>query len=246
MVAELSLAAAAPSVAEREPSVADAEPALGVERSRLPDAVVFDCDGTLADTESISDRAWTDVLGTYGYEPTGADFRAVVGHPFGQNWAYFSQRVELGDQVRFRTALRTRFGELFDHELALHDDAVGTLRVLADAGVPIAVASSSTHAHVDRVLGRGELVDAVAVVIGADDVDEHKPLPGPYLAAAAALGVAARRCVAVEDTGVGVASATAAGMFTVAVLRAHQSPEDLAGAHRVVDAVTVAALVPPA
>jgi HAD superfamily hydrolase (TIGR01509 family) len=213
---------------------------------RLPEAVVFDCDGTLADTESISDRAWTATLGTYGYHPTGADFQAVVGHPFRQNWTYFSERVDLGDQERFRTALRTRFGELFDRELALHDDALGTLRALADAGVPIAVASSSTHAHVDRVLERGGIVDAVAAVIGADDVDEHKPLPGPYLAAAAALGVAPERCVAVEDTGVGVASATAAGMFTVAVLRVHQSPEDLAGAHRVVEAVTVAALAPPA
>jgi HAD superfamily hydrolase (TIGR01509 family) len=212
---------------------------------RLPDAVVFDCDGTLADTESISDRAWTQTLGTYGYHPTGADFRAVVGHPFGQNWDYFAQRVELGDRELFRTELRSRFGELFDHELQLHDDALSTLRALADAGVPIAVASSSTHAHVERVLERGGIVDAVRAVIGADDVDEHKPAPGPYLAAAAALGVPAPRCVAVEDTGVGVASATAAGMFTVAVLREHQSPEDLAGAHRVVDAVTVAALSPP-
>jgi HAD superfamily hydrolase (TIGR01509 family) len=212
---------------------------------RLPDAVVFDCDGTLADTESISDRAWAEILGGYGYHPTGADFRAVLGHPFGQSWAYFAQRVELGDRDLFRAALRGRFGELFDQELQLHDDALGTLQTLADAGVPIAVASSSTHAHVDRVLERGGIVDAVRAVIGADDVDEHKPAPGPYLAAATALGVTAERCVAVEDTGVGVASATAAGMFTVAVLRDHGSPEDLAAADRVVDTVTVAALSPP-
>jgi HAD superfamily hydrolase (TIGR01509 family) len=212
---------------------------------RLPSAVVFDCDGTLADTESISDRAWTETLATYGYRPTGADFRAVIGHPFAQNWDYFSGRADLGDPDSFRAALRSRFGELFDHELELHEDALGTLRALAGAGVPIAVASSSTHAHVDRVLERGGIVDAVQAVIGADDVDEHKPAPGPYLAAAAALGVPPGRCVAVEDTGVGVASATAAGMFTVAVLRDHQSTEDLAAADRIVEVVTVAALAPP-
>jgi HAD superfamily hydrolase (TIGR01509 family) len=212
---------------------------------RLPDAVVFDCDGTLADTESISDRAWAETLGTYGYRPTGDDFRAVLGHPFAQNWDYFAQRVDLGDQRRFRAALRTRFGELFDRQLELHDDALGTLRSLADAGVPIAVASSSTHAHVDRVLARGGVGDAVRAVIGADDVDEHKPAPAPYLAAAAALGMAPQRCVAVEDTAVGVASAAAAGMFTVAVLRDHQSREDLAAADRIVEAVTVAAVIPP-
>jgi HAD superfamily hydrolase (TIGR01509 family) len=203
---------------------------------RLPDGVVFDCDGTLADTESLSDRAWTDTLQGYGYRATRADFRAVVGHPFSQNWAYFTERAELGDPDRFRTALRARFTELFDRHLTLHDDALTTLRALADAGVPIAVASSSTHAHVDRVLERGGIVDAVLAVIGA----------GPYLAAAAALGVRPEHCVAVEDTSVGVTSATAAGMFTVAVLRDHQTAADLAAADRLVEAITVEALIPPA
>jgi HAD superfamily hydrolase (TIGR01509 family) len=212
---------------------------------RLPAGVVFDCDGTLADTESLSDRAWTDTLQGYGYRATRADFRAVVGHPFSQNWAYFTERAELGDPDRFRAALRARFAELFDRDLALHDDALTTLRTLADAGVPIAVASSSTHAHVDRVLERGGIVDAVRAVIGADDVTEHKPAPGPYLAAAGALGLPPERCVAVEDTGVGVASAMAAGMFTVAVLRDHQTTSDLAAADRVVSTITVEALAPP-
>jgi HAD superfamily hydrolase (TIGR01509 family) len=213
--------------------------------SALPPAVVFDCDGTLADTESLSDRAWTETLRTYGYTPTSADFQAVIGHPFAQNWDYFTALVDLGDRDRFRTVLRGCFQALFDAELELHADAVGTLRALADAGVPIAVASSSSHAHVERVLARGRLTDAVRVVVGADDVDEHKPLPGPYLAAASGLGVAPSRCVAVEDTGVGVAAAVAAGMFTVAVLRAHQTEEDLHAAHRIVTEVTLAAVAPP-
>jgi HAD superfamily hydrolase (TIGR01509 family) len=211
----------------------------------LPPAVVFDCDGTLADTESLSDRAWTELLADHGYTPSEADFQALVGHPFAHNWHHFTGRVDLGDQERFRTRLRARFGELFDTELELHRDAVDTVRELADAGVAIAVASSSTHAHVDRVLARGELTDAVRAVVGADDVTEHKPLPAPYLAAAAALAVAPERCVAVEDTGVGVASAVAAGMYTVAVLRAHQSAEDLQAAHRIVPRVTIASVVPP-
>jgi HAD superfamily hydrolase (TIGR01509 family) len=210
-----------------------------------PAAVVFDCDGTLADTESLSDRAWSETLATYGYAPTSEDFRAVIGHPFAQNWEHFRARVDLGDQDVFRAALRGRFIELFDAELVLHDDAVDTLRELAVDGVPIAVASSSTHAHVLRVLARGSLTDLVSVVIGADDVNEHKPAPGPYLAAARGLGVDPRRCSAVEDTPVGVASAVAAGMFTVGVVRAHGSADDLAQAHRVVAQVTPAALVPP-
>jgi HAD superfamily hydrolase (TIGR01509 family) len=212
---------------------------------RLPTAVVFDCDGTLADTESIADRAWTDTLAEYGYAPDADDFRAVIGHPFAQNFDYFRARVDLGERDAFRARLRRRFLTLFDTELELHLDAVETLRELAAAGVPVAVASSSTHVHVDRVLARGGLTSDVQAVIGADDVTTHKPGPEPYLAAAAALDVRPQRCVAVEDTGVGVAAATAAGMFTVAVLRAHQTAADLAAADRIVAEVSVAALEPP-
>lgn len=213
--------------------------------TRWPSAVVFDCDGTLADTESLSDRAWSETLAAYGYEPSIDDFQAVIGHPFSQNWAHFSARADLGDQQEFRTRLRGRFLELFEAELRLHEDAVSTLRELASAGVPIGVASSSSHAHVERVLARGAIGDLVGVVIGADDVDEHKPLPGPYVAAASRLGVRAQECTAVEDTAVGVASARAAGMFVVAVVRAHQSAEQLAAADRVVEQVTTASLLPP-
>lgn len=208
----------------------------------LPAAVVFDCDGTLADTESLADQAWTEMLADRGYLPTSEDLRAVVGHPYAANVRYFQARVDLGDPEVFRTGLRRRFLARFESDLVLHDDAIEVLRALAADGVPIGVASSSTHEHVVKVLERGGLSSAVQVIVGADDVEEHKPRPAPYLAAAAALGVAPARCTAVEDTGVGVASARAAGMFTVAVLREHQTLEDLAAADRVVERLTLAAL----
>jgi HAD superfamily hydrolase (TIGR01509 family) len=210
--------------------------------SLLPPAVVFDCDGTLADTESLSERAWVETLGSRGYAASSEDFRAVIGHPFPQNWAYFAARAELGPLEAFRGELRERFIELFDRELVLHEDAVTTIRELAAAGVPIAVASSSSHGHVLRVLERGGLSDHVGAVVGADDVTRHKPDPEPYLAAAAALGEAPGRCTAVEDTPVGVASAVAAGMFTVAIVRLHVPATELGAAHRVVTRLELSAL----
>ena len=212
---------------------------------RLPPGVVFDCDGTLADTEDLSDRAWTASLAEHGYIPTEAEFRALVGYPFPENWSYFSRKVDLGDRERFRIGLRDRYLELFETELALHDDAVGTLRELAGSGVPIGVASSSTHASVERVLERAGVRDLVRVVVGVDDVVEHKPAPEPYLRAAEGLTLEPGSCTAVEDTAVGVRSARAAGMFTVAVVRAHGDRRTLAAADRVVDEVTLHALVAP-
>jgi HAD superfamily hydrolase (TIGR01509 family) len=205
----------------------------------LPHGVVFDCDGTIADTESLSNRAWSHALAAYGYEPTDEDFAAVIGHPFAQNWAYFSARVDLGGQDRFRASLRERFLDLFDRELELYADAVATISHLHGAGVPIAVASSSNHGHVQRVLERGGLTSMVRAIVGADDVDRHKPDPEPYLTAADNIGVSAVDCSAVEDTAVGLASANAAGMFTVGIVRTHGSPEGLTSARRVVHELTV-------
>jgi HAD superfamily hydrolase (TIGR01509 family) len=207
--------------------------------------VVFDCDGTLADTESLSERAWIAALAEHGYTPTRTDFRELIGYPFPENWAYFSARTDLGDQERFRIGLRDRYRALFDEELALHDDAVDTLRELAGFGVPIGVASSSTRSSVLQVLDRAGVRELVRVVVGVDDVDDHKPSPEPYLRAAAALEVPAGSCTAVEDSLVGIRSAQAAGLFTVAVMRAHAHRTSLAVADRVVDEVTLDALLTP-
>jgi len=210
----------------------------------LPTAVVFDCDGTLADTERLAEKAWQVTLREHDFAPTPQDFAAVIGRPFPWCWDYFSARADLGDPEAFIGRLRTRFQRLFDEDLDLHDDTATTIRVLAEAGVALAMASSSSHDHVEKVLRHGDLLDLVDVIVGADDVSRHKPDPTPYVAAARGLGVAAHECTAVEDTGVGVAAGVAAGMFTVAVVRHGIDPSTLHEAHRIVDEVTVPALVP--
>lgn len=210
----------------------------------LPTAVVFDCDGTLADTERLADKAWQVTLREHDYEPTPQDFAAVIGRPFPWCWDYYTSRADLGDRDAFVARLRGRFQRLFEEDLDLHADTVATMRSLAAAGVPLAMASSSSHEHVAKVLAHGDLGDLVRVIVGADDVPRHKPDPTPYVMAARGLGLAPDACTAVEDTGVGVAAGRAAGMFTVAIVRDGIDRATLSDAHRVVDEVTVAALVP--
>lgn len=204
--------------------------------------VVFDCDGTLADTEPISDRAWADVLGELGYVPTLEDRRMTVGRPYAVTFAHFAQRVPLGDPAVFRDRVRDRFLARFDTELELFDDAVGTLRSVTAAGLKVAVASSSTRAHVVRVLERADLTTEVSAIVAAEDVARHKPHPEPYLRAAATLGTPPARCRAVEDTVVGVTSARAAGLYTVAVVRGYVPGDELVHADRVVSSLDVSDL----
>lgn len=207
---------------------------------------MFDCDGTLADTEPLADAAWREALAAFGYEATDDDFRAVIGQPYPRTFAYFAARAPLGSAEEFRPRVRDRFRRLLDAQLRLHTDAADTLAALARRDVPVAVASSSSRAHVLHILEQTGIADLVAVVVGADDVVRHKPDPEPYLTAVSGLGHEPTACAAVEDTPVGIASARAAGLFTVGVLRGSFDRADLGEAHRVVERVTPASLEPPA
>jgi HAD superfamily hydrolase (TIGR01509 family) len=201
----------------------------------LPDAVAFDCDGTIADTESLSEIAWSEVLRSRGVTWTDADFHALVGRPFAANWAHFSARADLGDMDVFRAEIRSRFRELFDERLDVFDDVVATMRDLSERGVAIAVVSSSTRDHIDRVLDRAAVTELVSSIVASGDTTEHKPEPGPYLAACERLDVAPARVAGVEDTPTGARSSRAAGLWTVAVRRAHAVPELEDHAHVIVD-----------
>ncbi len=212
---------------------------------RLPDAVAFDCDGTIADTESLSEVAWSEVLRSRGLTWTADDFRALVGRPFAVNWMHFSARGELGDEQSFRSELRARFRQLFDERLEIHDDVVGAMHGIAGRGVPMAVVSSSTRDHIERVLARAGVTALVAHIVASGDTEEHKPDPSPYLAACAALGVPPQLTVGVEDTPTGARSARAAGLHTVVVRRAHAVPELDTHAHVVVDVLGVDDLMLP-
>lgn len=211
---------------------------------RLPVAVVFDCDGTIVDTEPISRAVLRRVLPRYGYEPTSEDFEAIVGHPGHRTYAYLAERADLPSADEFRDEIREQWSRSHAEGIAVFPDAVETIRALGERGVPVAVTSSSSRGHVRRSLETAGVDDQVVAYLGADDVSDHKPHPEPYLAAARAMGVDPRRCSAVEDTATGVAAARAAGMFTVAIVR-EGHPSRFAAADRIVDRITVAALVPP-
>jgi HAD superfamily hydrolase (TIGR01509 family) len=211
----------------------------GTAAGRLPEAVAFDCDGTIADTESLSERAWAEVLAAHGHRAGAADFAALVGRPYAANWAYFSERVDLGDAQVFRAEVRRVFLELFDAGLEVYPDAVGVMGELAALGVPIVVVSSSTHDHVARVLERSGVSGLVRDVVASGDTVAEKPDPAPYLEACRRLAVPAARMSAVEDTVTGAGAAAGAGMWTVAVRRQHATPALADVAHAVVDRLTL-------
>jgi HAD superfamily hydrolase (TIGR01509 family) len=195
--------------------------------------VIFDCDGTLVDSEPLAGEAWRQTLAPYGYAITAEDEAAVVGRPYAFTHAYLAERVPaLPDAAVTWEHTRAILYELIDTRLQPFADAVKCVADLRVRGIAVGVASSSVRERLDRTLARAGLHFEVSVA--GDEVEHGKPAPDLFLVAAERLGVDPARCVVVEDSPPGVAAGRAAGMATLAVCRTPGSEEALRGADRVV------------
>jgi HAD superfamily hydrolase (TIGR01509 family) len=215
-------------------------------RARLC-AVIFDCDGTLVDSEPLARTAWERSLAPHGYEIDDAEYERLVGLPYLRVHGFFAERIPgLEAPDAFWEGYSGRLFDLIDAELEPFADALETVRGVAARGVAVAVASSSPRARLDRTLARAGLADAFAVTVAGDEIAHGKPAPDMFLAAAERLGVEPGRCAVIEDSAPGVAAGLAAGMTTVGIARADGDADALAAAHVVLrelsaDAVLAAA-----
>ena len=208
-------------------------------------AVIFDCDGTLVDSEPLARTAWERALAPYGYAVTDEDIEGAVGLPYARVHAHFAARVDLPAADEFWTGLASELFTLIDSELVVFEDAVGAARELRERGLALGVASSSPRERLHRTLWRAGLLDHFDVTVAGDEVARGKPAPDMFLAVAERLGADPADCVAIEDSPPGVAAAVAAGMATVAVCRVPGTEASLAAADVVVDVLTADAILRP-
>jgi HAD superfamily hydrolase (TIGR01509 family) len=193
---------------------------LAKERS-VPDfstrlqAVLFDMDGTLVDTEELWWQAVEHVASTLGYELTDADLPDVLGRPVGHTAALL-RRVTDASLATLTSALHCEFTSRLESGIVVRPGAVELLDQLPSHGIAVGLVSASPRSVVDIVLGVLG-ADRFAVTVTADDTKRTKPAPDPYLMAARVLGVPPTACVAVEDSPVGVRSAESAGCPVLAV-----------------------------
>jgi beta-phosphoglucomutase-like phosphatase (HAD superfamily) len=181
-------------------------------------ALIFDFDGLIADTEMPVYRAWAEVYERHGQRLSQEFWASIIG--YGEDhfdpMADLERRVGRAlDRRALMTARRRRQTEL----LAALETMPGVREWRRDAvelGVRLGVASSSKRPWVMSHLERLGL-DGWDCIRCGDDVARTKPCPDLYLAALECLGVAAGEAMAVEDSGVGVQAAKAAGLYCVAV-----------------------------
>ena len=182
-----------------------------------PAAVLWDMDGTIVDTEPYWMECEYELVAEFGGQWDDEKAHSVVGHDLRDTAAILRDRggVDLPiDDIVNR--LLDGVIQRVQHRVPWRPGARESLTALRRAGIPCALVTMSWKRFADAVV-RALPPGSFDVVISGDEVTHGKPHPEPYLAAAAALGVRPRDCVAIEDSPTGVRSAVAAGCRTFAV-----------------------------
>src|SRR6195952_5554009 len=184
-----------------------------------PEAVVFDNDGLLLDTESVWTRAEQDLFARRGAAFTPADKRELVGTSAAIAGGVLERRLgEPGRAEELIEELNALVVAELEHGVEAMLGARELLHRLKQRGTPIGLVSNSPLAFVRRSLEIVGFADHFDVVLSAHEVAAPKPAPDPYLEACRRLGVEAGPAViALEDSPTGVTAAVAAGLTVIGV-----------------------------
>jgi HAD superfamily hydrolase (TIGR01509 family) len=175
------------------------------------DGLIFDCDGTLADSMPVHFVAWRDTLQRHGIEFTEERFYALGGMPSDKIVGMLSAEQSVpADPATVACEKETSFQSFVDRVVPKR--AVCELARALHGRKPMAVASGSGRVVVMKQLRALELEALFPVVVTAEDTQRHKPEPDVFLEAARRLGVSPQACVVFEDSPYGFQAAEAAGM----------------------------------
>lgn len=185
----------------------------------LPEAVVFDNDGLLLDTESVWTRAEQDLFERRGTAFTPADKLKLVGTSAEIAGGILEERLgEPGRAAELIEELNELVVAELEHGVEAMIGARDLLHALVERGTPIGLVSNSPLVFVRRSLEIVGFVDHFDVVLSAHEVAAPKPAPDPYLEACRRLGVEpGPNVVALEDSPTGVTAAVAAGLTVIGI-----------------------------
>jgi len=194
-------------------------------------AVIFDLDGLMVDSEPIALQVWREVLAPYRVELTAETYSRVIGLEPRRGAeimiATFDLPMQVGELLDMYWKHRT---QVMEQQIVPQPGLVELVDRFAAAGLKLAVASNSPASYVRRILSAIRMDGAIACAVGSDQVPAGKPEPDVYLAAAAGLAVDPDACLAIEDSPAGVQAAVAAGMRCVAVPNPELRQGDFNGA----------------
>ena len=182
------------------------------------EAVIFDMDGVLVDSEPMHFATTNEVLARRGARLERAEYDGFLGMAEVEFFARLVERFGLAEPAErlARERVAASLQALSAGELLPMEGALEALLLLRADGRRLALASSATRAQVGLVVDGLGLRAVFSAIVSAQDVARGKPAPDLFLEAASRLGIAPAACVVVEDAPLGVRAARAAGMVALA------------------------------
>jgi len=182
------------------------------------DAVIFDMDGVIVDSEPYHDQSFLEVWKEMGYgDCHGMHFPDFYGRSDRVLWKTFIEKHHPPQSIEELIGLREeRLIQLLRDEQPIFDGVPELVQCLAKR-FPLAVGSGSAHRIIDEVLAMRDLRRYFRCTVSSEDVEQPKPAPDIFLLAAKRLGVEPAKCCVIEDTVSGVLAGKAAGMTVLAI-----------------------------
>lgn len=205
-------------------------------------AIIFDMDGLMVDTEPLSRQAWDIFLRPYGGHISDDLQAQIIGLRADLSSALIRQTYNLPLSVPQIIQQRQQvYDTILAQTIPVMPGLMPLQTEIAKRRLPWAVASSSSRPHVQTILARLQLDGTVGAVACGEDVAQPKPAPDIYQLAAARLGIPPDRCVALEDSRPGSQAAVAAGMRTIAIPNGHTHQADFSHVWAVYPSLTAVA-----
>ena len=192
----------------------------------MTEAVVFDMDGVLLQSEEVWDAVREEYVRDRGGRYDAEVQRAMMGMS-STEWSRYLHDVAgvPDDPEEINAEVVRRMLAAYEEHLPLIPGAVDAVRRVAER-YPLGLASSSNRELIDVALDQSGLAPYFAATVSSEEVAHGKPAPDVYLEAARRLGVDSHRCAAIEDSHGGIRSAKAAGMRVVAIPNPTYPPDD--------------------
>ncbi|MFB3897456.1 MAG: HAD family hydrolase [bacterium] len=198
-------------------------------------AVIFDMDGILIDSEPLQMIAINQVMAQWQVQLTDREFQKMIGRKLADDFKTMQRKYSIPvDYATFAKQKKEAYHSILEQNLIEMPGLSPLLSRLLSAQLRLAVASSSVRADVTMVLNGLQITDKFEVIASGDEVQEGKPNPALFLLAAQRLQVPVADCVAIEDSNPGLRAAKDAGMKCIVVPHQHTRHQDFSRADVIV------------
>jgi len=181
-------------------------------------AVIFDLDGLLIDTESLSRATWLQAANDFGFEFTESLYGKIAGRSIDSARTIIAASIGGIDIDRYmKVASDLYFQWLEDEEIAVMEGVYELVDFLDQHSIRYAVATSTTKVAAIQKLHKTGLDQIFQIIVTSEEVSHGKPAPDLFVLTAEKLGVAADECIVIEDAEAGIVGAHKAGMYAIMV-----------------------------